>query len=283
MKKDAQYYEHRYNPRLAVPEYAEHFEGWARRSEQARKELDGYLDVPYGPHPMEKLDMFRARGSSRALLMFIHGGYWRTLDKSQHSFVAAPFVQSGITVAMVNYALCPTVTVEDIVRQMLQAGAWLYRNGGNFGAPDAKLYVAGHSAGGHLTAMLLAAQWPRFAPDLPAKVVQAGLSVSGVFDAMPVMNTPSVNVDVRLDARMARRVSPAYLPAATDAPLYLAVGGKEQEGFHEQHRLMRERWGNAVAGEIACPDDNHFTILERLADARSPLFRRALAMMDAAG
>jgi arylformamidase len=131
--------------------------------------------------------------------------------------------------------------------------------------------------------MLLAAQWPRFAPDLPPKVVQGGLSVSGVFDAMPVMNTPSVNVDVRLDARMARRVSPAYLPPATDAPLYLAVGGKEQEGFHEQHRLMRERWSQVVAGEIPCPDDNHFTILERLADSRSPLFQRALVMMNAGG
>jgi arylformamidase len=147
MKKDAQYYEDHYNPRLAVPEYAQHFEAWAQRSEQARRDMEGYLDVPYGAHPMQKLDMFRASGPSRALLMFVHGGYWRTLDKSQHSFVAAPFARTGITVAMVNYALCPTVTVEDIVRQVLQAGAWLYRNGGNFGAPDGKLYVAGHSAG----------------------------------------------------------------------------------------------------------------------------------------
>ena len=279
MNKDAQYYETRYNPRLAVPEYAQHFESWAKRSEQTRQALDCYLDLPYGSHPMEKLDMFRAQGASRGLLMFIHGGYWRALDKSQHSFVARPFVDAGVTVAMINYALCPAVTVEEIVRQVLQATAWLYRNGGNFGAPYHRLHAAGHSAGGHLTAMMLAARWPRFAPDLPAKVVQGGLSVSGVFDVEPVMNTPSVNVDVRLTPAMARKVSPALMPPATDAPLYLAVGGKEQEGFHEQHALIQEEWGGVVKGEIPCPEDNHFTILERLADPDSVLFKSALRMV----
>lgn len=279
MKKDAQYYETRYNPRLAVPEFAQHFEAWTRRSEEARRALDGYLDIPYGSHPMQKLDVFRAKGASRGLLMFIHGGYWRALDKSQHTFVARPFVDNGVTVAMINYALCPAVTVEEIVRQVLQATAWLYRNGGHFGAPYHRLHVAGHSAGGHLTAMTLAAQWPRFAPDLPAKVVQSGLSVSGLFDVTPVMSTPSVNVDVRLTPAMARKVSPAFMPPATDAPLYVAVGGKEQDGFHAQHALIRERWAGVVKGEIPCPDDNHFTILNRLADPDSVLFKAALRMV----
>jgi arylformamidase len=279
MKKDAQYYEARYNPRLAVPEYATHFDRWAQRSAAARARLQGYLDVPYGSHPMEKLDLFRAKGASRALLMFIHGGYWRALDKNQHSFVAEPFVDAGVTVAAINYALCPAVTVQDIVLQVLQAGAWLYRNGSNFGAPAGPLFVAGHSAGGHLTAMTLAAQWPRFAADLPPKVVRAGLAVSGLFDVEPVMNTPSVNVDVRLTPAMARRVSPALMPPATHAPLYLAVGGKEQDGFHEQHRLMQKAWTKTFAGELPCPDDNHFTILERLADPASGLFKGALRMM----
>ncbi len=279
MKKDAQYYESRYNPRIAVPEYAQHFETWAERSEETRKSLDCYLDVPYGAHQMEKLDLFRAKGASRGFLMFVHGGYWRALDKSQHSFVAKPFVEARITVAMINYALCPALTVEDIVRQVLQATAWCYRNGGNFGAPHHRLHVAGHSAGGHLTAMMLAAQWPRFAADLPAKVVQGGLSVSGIFDVTPVMNTPSVNVDVRLNARMAKKVSPALMSPATDAPLYVAVGGKEQEGFHEQHALIQGRWGGVVKGEIPCPEDNHFTILERLADPESVLFKSALRMV----
>ena len=283
MKRDAQYYETRYNPRLAVPEFASHFEAWGKRSAEARAKLDGYLDVAYGSHPMEKLDLFRAKGTSRGLLMFIHGGYWRALDKSQHSFVAEPFVNAGVTVAMINYALCPSVTIEDLVRQVVQAAAWLYRNGNNFGAPAGPLYVAGHSAGGHLTAMTLCAQWPRYAPDLPAKVVKGGLAVSGLFDVEPVMNTPSVNVDVRLTPASAKRVSPALMQPATDAPLYLAVGGKEQDGFHEQHALIKRAWKNRVAGEFACPEDNHFTILNRLADPGSALFKGALKMMGVAG
>jgi len=228
---------------------------------------------------MQKMDIFRAKGRSRALLLFIHGGYWRALDKSDHSFVAVPFVERGVTVALINYALCPAVHVQDIVLQVLQGCAWAYRNGNNFGAPDGKLFVAGHSAGGHLTAMALAAQWPKFAPDLPNKVVQAGLSLSGVFDVEPIMHTPSINVDVRLTPGEVKRVSPVLLPPATDAPLYTAVGGKEQEGFHHQHQLIRQRWKVAAKADLPCPDDNHFTILDRFADPGSAPFKGALRMM----
>jgi arylformamidase len=150
VKNDAAYYESAYNPRLVVPQYADHFERWRKKSATARAALSGYLDVPYGSHSMQKLDIFRARGQSRALLVFIHGGYWRGLDKSDHSFIAAPFVERGVTVALLNYALAPSVHVQDIVLQVLQGCAWLFRNGVNFGAPAGKLFVAGHSAGGHL-------------------------------------------------------------------------------------------------------------------------------------
>jgi len=279
MKKDAAYYESAYNPRLAVPEFASHFERWRRKAKEARDALSGYLDVPYGAHPMQKVDIFRAKGQSRALLLFIHGGYWRALDKSDHSFVAAPFVDRGVTVALINYALCPAVHVQDIVLQVLQGCAWAYRNGNNFGAPDGKLFVAGHSAGGHLAAMTLAAQWPKFAPDLPNKIVQAGLSLSGVFDVEPIMHTPSINVDVRFTPGEVKRVSPASLPPATDAPLYTAVGGKEQEGFQHQHELIRQRWKAVAKDALPCPDDNHFTILDRFADRDSALFKGALRMM----
>ena len=281
MKKDAAYYESAYNPRIAVPEFNDHFERWKKRSQQAQQALSGhaYLDVAYGTDPMEKLDIYRAKGESQALLVYIHGGYWRALDKSIQSFVAPPFVERGVTVASINYALCPTLQVQDIVLQVLQACAWLYRNGPNFGAPRDRLFVSGHSAGGHLTAMVLAALWPKFAADLPKKVVQAGLSISGVYDVEPVMNTPSVNVDVRLEPKQARRVSPAYLPPATDAPLYTAVGGKEQEGFHQQNSLIRAKWKAVVKDDLACPEDNHFTILDRFADPESGLFKGALRMM----
>ena len=279
MKKDVAYWESQYNNRAAVPDHPQYFARWAEESERVRRSVRCYLDVPYGTHAMEKLDLFQPPGRSRALLMFIHGGYWRALDKKDHSFVAAELVKHGVTVAVVNYALCPSVAIEDIVRQMLQASAWLWRNGGNFGAPYNRLHVAGHSAGGHLTAMMLAAIWPSFARDLPQKVVSGGLAISGVYDLRDIVNVPSVNDDVRMTAAQAWKWSPMSLPPATDAPLDLAAGGKELPPFVAQNRAFGENWKQVLAQDIPCPDDNHFSILEKLGDPSSALFRGAMKMM----
>ena len=279
MKRDTAFWESQYNNRAAVPDHPQFFARWAEQSERIRRSVRCYLDVPFGTHAMEKLDIFLPQGRSRALLMFIHGGYWRALDKKDHSFVAGELVKHGVTVAVPNYALCPSVTIEEIVRQILQASAWLWRNGGNFGAPYKQLYVAGHSAGGHLTAMTLAALWPAFARDLPQKVVGGGLAISGVYDLRDIVNVPSVNDDVRMTAAQAWKCSPMSLPPATDAPLYLAAGSKELPPFVEQNKAFGQHWKKVLAQDIPCPDDHHFSILGKLADPSSALFRGAMRMM----
>jgi arylformamidase len=279
MKQDAQYFETRYNPRLAVPEYASHFEAWGQRSADARARMDGYLDVSYGNHPLEKLDVFRAKGASRALLMFIHGGYWRALDKSQHSFVAEPFANAGVTVGMINYALCPAVTVEEIVRQVLQAAAWLYRNASNFGAPAGPIFVAGHSAGGHLTAMLMAALWPTFDRSLPKDLWKGGLAISGLYDLRPLVDVDWLNGDLRLDEASALRLSPAFLPPATRAAVMTCVGGDESSEFLRQNALLASRWKSVFAGDIAMPGRNHFSVIDALAEQTSALFAGARKLM----
>src|SRR5215475_15138424 len=129
-----EFVEREYNLRAAFPDHPEWFARWAADSAAARRGLDGTLDLRYGSGPKQTLDLFPA-ARPRGALMFIHGGYWRALDKQDHSFVAPPLVERGVTVAVPNYALCPAVTIADIVRQMLQACAWLWRNGGHFGAP----------------------------------------------------------------------------------------------------------------------------------------------------
>jgi arylformamidase len=212
--------------------------------------------------------------------MYIHGGYWRSLDKKRFSFVAPALAKAGITVAVPDYALCPAVQVEDIVMQMVQACAWLYRNGENFGAPANRLHLCGHSAGGHLAAMMLCCRWPDYSPDLPKKVVGAAMSISGLYDLTEIVKVPSVNCDVRLDERSALKVSPAPLPPATDAPLYTAVGGEENEGFHMQNRLIGEKWGKVRKTDIPCPGKNHFTVLDQVSDPESGLFKSMLEMMD---
>ncbi|HEX9193968.1 MAG TPA: alpha/beta hydrolase [Burkholderiales bacterium] len=268
-----------YNPRLVVADFQQIFDRWEKDSERARAKLDGYLDVPYGTTGAEKLDVFRPKGESRGLLMYIHGGYWRSLDKERFSFIAPALVEAGITVAIPNYALCPAVRVEDIVMQTVQACAWLYRNGGNFGAPPNSLHLCGHSAGGHLAAMMLACLWPRYSPDLPKRTVSAALSISGLYDLTEIVKVPSVNCDVRLTEESALKLSPAFLPPATDAPLYTAVGENENEGFHIQNKLIAEKWDKVRRADIPCPGDNHFTVLDRLCDPRSGLFQAVLKMV----
>jgi arylformamidase len=282
MHADNTNYDLLYNPRLLVPDYEEISARCRRDSEKARATLDCYLDVPYGPTPGEKLDLFRSQGPSRGLLMFIHGGYWRAQDKANFSFIAPAITAAGITLAVPNYALCPAVEVEDIVMQMVQACAWLYRNGSHFGAAANRLYVAGHSAGGHLTSMMLTTLWPAYAPDLPERTVRGGLSISGIYDLTEMVKVPSVNCDVCLTTETARKLSPAFLPPATDAPLYTAVGDRENEGFHIQNRIIAKNWARVHRADIACPGDNHFTVLDRLADPGSALFAALLQMMGIA-
>lgn len=279
MLRDATYYETRYNNRAAVPEFQAHFDRWAQASAEARRSLDVEVDVPYGDDRMETMDIFRPRGNARALLMFIHGGYWRSLDKKDHSFVARPFVEAGAAVAAINYSLCPAVKVEDIVIQCLKAGAWLYRNAAEVGAPRNRMFVAGHSAGGHLAAMCMAAQWPRYSRGLPEKVMQGGMSISGLYDLTEVSLTPSVNVDLRMNEADAIKCSPAFMPPATRAPVYLAVGSREIDGFRYQQDLLVQRWAGVVAESLVSEGDNHFTILESFARPDNPVCRMALRML----
>ena len=279
MNADKTDYDLLYNPRLVVKDYQQVFDRWEEDSERARARLDCYLDVPYGSAESETLDVFQAKGDSRGLLMYIHGGYWRSLDKKRFSFIAPALVEAGLTVAVVNYALCPSVQVADIVMQMAQASAWLYRNGVNFGAPTGRVGACGHSAGGHLAAMMLACRWPEYSPDLPEKVLCGALSISGLYDLTEIVKVPSVNGDVRLTEKEAVRVSPAFLPPATDAPLYTAVGTEENEGFHIQNRLIAGRWAKVHRADVPCTGKNHFTVLDELCDPRSRLFKSVLDLM----
>jgi arylformamidase len=268
-----------YNPRLVVPNYQQIFDRWERDSERARASLDCYIDVPYGPTDSETIDIFRAQGKSKGLLIYIHGGYWRSLDKMNFSFIAPALVREGITVAVPNYALCPAVQVEDIVMQMVQVCAWLYRNGGNFGAPSGRLNVCGHSAGGHLAAMMLCCLWSKYSVDLPQKVVSAAFSISGLYDLTEIVKVPSVNCDVRLTEKSALKASPAFLPPATDAPFYTAVGSEENEGFHIQNRLIAKKWGKVLRADIPCPGANHFTVLDQLCNPGTDLFSSVVNMV----
>ncbi len=268
-----------YNARAAIPEHPQIFARWAAQSAAARTCLGWEADCRFGPAPEETLDLFPARNAGAPLLVFIHGGWWRSLDKSDFSFLAPAFVDAGISFAAVNYTLAPRASIEEIVRQMLRACAWCWRNAAAFGADPGRICVAGHSAGAHLGAMMLAADWPAYAPDLPPELLRGGLAISGLYDLEPVARTPFLKSDLRLDAARARRVSPVRYRPARPVPLHTAVGERESGEFHRQTQLVREAWRHCRGEHLTLTGRNHLTVLDPLADPRSALSGVARRMM----
>ena len=271
-----------YNNRTRVPDHAQILERWARASALVRESADCELDIAYGSGAGETLDVFPPTARSGApVLVFIHGGYWRALDKRDQSFVAPAFLQAGAMVVVPNYALCPAVSVEHIVLQMVAALAWVHRNAARWGGDARRIVVAGHSAGGQLAAMLLNCDWRRVAPDLPPQLVRRALAISGVFDLEPLRRAPFIAGDLRLTRAAAARLSPARLPAP-QGTLFAVVGADESEEFRRQNAAIRSAWGRrAVPVCEAIVGTNHFTVLHELVDARSGLHRRALELLDA--
>ena len=275
----AEFIEREYNLRNAFPDHPQWFARWAAESESARSRLDSQLGIRYGSGPKQTLDLFPAR-HPRAALLFIHGGYWRGLDKDEHSFIAPAFVEADVGVAVINYDLCPDVSIAHIVEECRQAVAWLWREGEGHGVPAQRLFFGGHSAGGHLVAMLYATDWRRYG--VPVEAIRGGVSISGVFDLEPLLQV-SFNADLKLDRGKARAMSPIHCTAEVRAPLLLAVGSGETSEFGRQSWLLWERWPQCRPVEAHSPlfiaDRHHFSVMSELGDDKSELTAAALQLM----
>jgi arylformamidase len=268
-----------YNNRALVPDHPQYFARWAEDSARARSRMSCYLDRRYGDMPGEAIDIFPARKGDGTCMMFIHGGYWRSLDKKDFSFLAPAWVDAGVSLAAVNYDLCPKVSMEEIVQQMLRASRWLWLHAEDYGMDQDRLYVSGHSAGGHLVAMLMCAVWPVFDSRLPKDLWKGGLAISGLYDLRPLPHVDFLQPDLRLDEPTALRLSPAFMPPATRAPVMTCVGGDESSEFQRQNAVLGERWRSAVSADIAMPRKNHFSVVDGLADQASALFQGARRLM----
>ena len=279
---DPAFCEREYNARAAVPDHARHIAEWAASSQRTRIAEPCFLDVAYGTEPKQTLDIFPARrgGGAAPVMVFIHGGYWRAMDKADFSFLAPAFTRAGITLAVINYRLVPQVPLEELVRDVVSALTWIFQNAGHYGANPHRLTVSGHSAGGHLAALMLACQWPRWHGALPTDVVRGALAISGLYDLEPFIHTPFLKDDLALTDARVLAMSPACLQPATHAPLVTAVGGSESSEFHRQAKVLAARWSGVYAKDVPMPGHDHFSVCSALGDPASPLFAAAKALTE---
>jgi arylformamidase len=267
-----------YDTRRRVPEWQSYTDRFEARSAALRERLPDGVGLSYGPHPRQTFDLFLPEGVVRPPVhLFFHGGYWRSGDKERYSYVAEPFIAAGAAAAIVEYALLPGVGMDELVRQCRASVTHVAEHAGELGVDGDRLFVSGHSAGGHIVGMLMAGGWEG------AGLVRGGLGLSGLYDLEPIRLT-YLNDTLALDRDTASRNSPVLLDPATDAPLSLAVGGDEGAEFLRQQESMQERWSGAgvPVDATVVPGDNHYTIVERMGDPRDPLVRTALSQMNLA-
>jgi arylformamidase len=271
----AEFVEREYNNRALVPEHPTYFARWDRDSQFVRDTLPCTLDLAYGPDPRHRVDFFpcaRARGT----LVFIHGGYWRSLDKRMFSCIAPPWVAAGVNVALFNYRFAPAVGIEEIVDDAFAAMNWLMASpllgrGGN------KVVVSGHSAGGHLTAALFAGDRARYAFDTAR--VAGGVPISAVVDFAP-LRLFSFNADFRLDEAAVARLALATRRPTVAAPLVIAAGALESSEFRRQSRILHEAWKPQARSLLLMPGLDHFSVVDAFTERGQPLYEEALALFN---
>ena len=258
-----------YNPSLGLSDPDAPGRHFVALATQARAILPCQLDVPYGPTLDETLDIFPAQQANAPVFAFIHGGYWRALSSKTFSGVALGLQARGITTVVINYALCPRVSIDEIVRQTRSALAWTLRNIQHYGGDPKRVAIGGHSAGGHLTAMALQTEWAA-EYGLPQDPFVAALPFSGLFDIEPLRYS-YLQPAIQLNEGLIRRNSPAFSVRHSRTPMWITWGGAESSEFARQSALYHQAWQAAGnTSELrAVPEANHFTVIAGFEDANS--------------
>jgi arylformamidase len=264
-----------YNVRLLVDDFDGLISRWSDRSEKFRQNVDSSLNCQYGDGEKDKLDIFRCGEANAPLFIFIHGGYWQRGDKSVYSFVAESFINSGIDVAVIGYQLCPGASMTNIVEKIQEAIIWIWRNAENYSISKNRINVSGHSAGGHITGMILATDWQQISSDLPTDLVKTGIPISGLYQLETLRKTTIADA-LGLDDVESMALSPHFFEPITTAPILVTLGGAETPEFHWQTDQFVEKWKlhDISLDYHAEPDVDHFGVVERLASKDSQIFKK---------
>ncbi len=269
-----------YNVRLLRDDFQQLFENWSARSLAFRTSADALLDLAYDDGPRDKLDLFHCGERDAPLLVFIHGGYWQRGDKSVFSFIAEPFIELGVDVALIGYQLCPETDMSSMVAQIRKAIIWLWRNAAQTRTAPDRINICGHSAGGHLTAMMLATKWTQLGDDLPDNLLKTAIPMSGLYQLEPLRQT-TISDALGMDASIAHGNSPYFLKPATAAPILVTIGGDESVQLHWQTDQFVEQWSRyqAPVETHVEPDVDHFDLVNRLARGDSEIFNKVHAWL----
>ena len=269
-----------YNVRLLRDDFQQLFEGWTARSSVFRTKADTQLDCAYDNGPRDRLDLFSCGERGAPLFVFIHGGYWQRGDKSVYSFVAEPFVEQGVDVALIGYQLCPDTDMSSMVAQIQKAIMWLWRNAAQCGITADRINICGHSAGGHLTAMMLTTPWRQFGDDFPHNLVKTGIPMSGLYQLEPIRHTTIADA-LHMDASVALGNSPYFLKPSTDASILVTVGGGESAQLRWQTDQFIKQWSHyqaPIESHVEAEVD-HFDLVNRLAGGDSEIFNKVRAWL----
>jgi len=268
-----------YDNRAKVADFADFLARYRAASDTLRRQRPGQ-ELAYGPPPAARLDIFpplAAPPGAAPVHVFIHGGYWKSLGKHEFAFTAGA-APEALTVVL-DYPLIPTVDMDTLVAHCRQALIWLYRHIADHGGDPRRIVVSGHSAGGHLAALLLASDWPALDPGLPADPVRAILGLSGLYDLEPIRRC-FLNAELHLDGAAVAEHSPLnHLPPVGTTAL-LAVGEQEGHEYARQSRVQVEAWIQHIDARVLLTPDHHFSIVSQLERPDTPLARRLQTLLE---
>ncbi|MCD7053647.1 alpha/beta hydrolase [Rhodococcus sp. BH2-1] len=252
-------------------------EEYRQRSRETVDGLDGFADVRFDPDSTERLDVWGVGVALRPVFVAIHGGYWRALSRHHTAFMAGMLADAGIATVAVDYGLAPHTPLEEIVRQVRAAVAWVYHHGAEHGLDRNRIVVGGSSAGGHLTATTMVSGW-QAEFGIPDDVVRAAMPISGLFDIRPLVDS-FANEWLGLDDSRASALSPMLQTDRVGPRAVVAVAEHDGVGFLEQSRKFHEAWARRSESELlVVPDRNHYDIFLDLAEPDSALGRALLGL-----
>jgi len=268
---DREALDEQYNVRLRITDFQAYFDRFAREGEAARQAHPHLTDVPYGEDALQTLDFFPGRSNGRPLLVFIHGGYWRSLDKHQFSQLALPYLAQDINVALINYRLAPQVRMGDIAADCGRALRMLYAKAAALRFDPDAIWLMGHSAGAHLAALIAS---------LGAAPVRGVCGISGIYDLEPV-RLSYLNEVLHLSPSDAQQASPQLLAMPNGVQALLCAGDDESAEFLRQrdfYAATLRQSGHAVE-VLPLPGQHHLSVVDVAADAGSGLTQSMLRLI----